>query len=86
MPQTSMSTPTIQRVQDTTPDHDQNALFTGNAPMGTQAVALFRYCRVMTAIGAYEEEVDIQVRVNKRMRWTVGMHRELVRLIFFNPT
>ena len=70
--------PYLQRVRDSTSEHGETPLFAGNAPMGTRAVALFRYCRVMSAIGAYTDSADVEVRINNRMRWTVGMHRELV--------
>ena len=76
------TTPHLQLIADTS--SDEEPLFTGNAPMGAQAVALYRYCRVMVAIMAYEDPIDIQARINERMRWTVGMHRELVRLIIFS--
>ena len=78
------TTPRLQLITDTSSGPDEEPLFTGNAPIGAEAVALFRYCRTMVAIAAYEDPVDIQARINERMRWTVGMHRELVRLIIFS--
>ena len=75
--------PYLQRVRDSTSEHGETPLFAGNAPMGTRAVALFRYCRVMSAIGAYTDSADVEVRINNRMRWTVGMHCELVCSLLF---
>ena len=79
----SSTIPQLQLIADASSSPDEGPLFTGNSPMGAQAVALYRYCRVMVAITAYEDPIDIQARINERMRWTVGMHRELVRLTMF---
>ena len=75
----------LQRGPEYPPPVDVNAepLFTGNAPMGAQAVALYRYCRTMEAMGAYDEPSNIHVVIRQRMRWTVGMHCELVWSLLF---
>ena len=60
------------------PPPDDAPAFTGNAPTAAKALALYRYGRVLTAIAAHTDPVDINIKTKTRMRWTVGLHRELV--------
>ena len=55
--------------------------FTGNAPTQAQAVALWRYIRIMKAINAFEDGSCLKLRVISRVRWSVGIHREMVCIV-----
>ena len=55
--------------------------FTGSAPMQARALVVWRYRRIMKAINAFEDGVDIQRRVIGRVRWSVGIHREMVCVV-----
>ena len=57
--------------------------FTGNAPTQARALALWRYTRVMSAVNAFEDGIDLRLRIIARVRWSIGLHRELVRAILF---
>lgn len=83
-PRTGSSAPQLQIALESPPPSPPPAdapLFTGNAPQAAKALALFRYGRVVTAMAAYKDPVDINIKIMQRMRWTVGMHRELVCFI-----
>ena len=66
--------------RDATP---QPPRFTGNAPTQARALALWRYTRVMSAVNAFEDGIDLRLRIIVRVRWSIGLHRELVRAILF---
>ena len=55
--------------------------FTGSAPMQARALAVWRYIQIIKAINAFEDGVDIQRRVIGRVRWSVGIHREMVCVV-----
>ena len=57
--------------------------FTGNAPTQARALALWRYTCVMSAVNAFEDGIDLRLRIIVRVRWSIGLHRELVRAILF---
>ena len=79
------SAPQVLESPPPSPPPDDAPAFTGNAPTAAKALALYRYGRVLTAIAAYTDPVDINIKTKTRMRWTVGMHRELV-CFFIYPT
>ena len=55
--------------------------FTGSSPMQAKALAVWRYIRIIKAINAFEDGEDIQLRVISRVRWSVGIHREMVCVV-----
>ena len=56
--------------------------FTGSSPMQARALAVWRYIRIIKAINAFQDGDDIRLRIISRVRWSVGIHREMVRIVF----
>ena len=53
-------------------------MFTGKTPKAAKVLALWRYWRVRAAIASFCDGGSRALVAHNRVRWTVGMHRELV--------
>lgn len=60
-------------------------MFTGKPSKGVRVLALWRYWRVRAAIASFCDAGSPILVAHNRVRWTVGMHRELVRTFFPYP-
>ena len=60
-------------------------MFTGKSPKSARVLVLWRYWRVRAAIASFCSAGSRTLVAHNRVRWTVGMHRELVRTFFPYP-
>ena len=60
-------------------------MFTGRSPKAAKVLVLWRYWRVRAAIASFCGAGSRTLVAHNRVRWTVGMHRELVCSFFPYP-